>query len=138
MYLTVAVLFLGSAAYSWALTEGQCVVFAVNGTTAICHATGSPNARFVPLDVPVDACINGHVEHDSDYVAVGDPACQGVGCLPQNAPCDPTLPCCEGLACTAGLCAPIPVCAPEGAPCAANEECCSGNCAAGVCAVPEE
>ena len=38
------------------------------------------------------------------HIAVGDPQCQGGGCLPEIAPCDATLPCCDGLQCTNGVC----------------------------------
>jgi hypothetical protein len=106
MSLAATVLFLCSSAHGFALTEGQCLFFVVDGRTAICHATGSPHAPFAPLDAPLEACINGHVSHAGDYVAVGDPECQGGACLPAGAPCDASLPCCEGLACNAGTCEP--------------------------------
>lgn len=86
-----------------ALTEEQCLYFAVDGKTAICHAIGSPQKPFVALEVPAQACFQ-HAGHPSDYVAFGDPECQGGGCLPASAPCDATLPCCEGLTCNSGIC----------------------------------
>jgi hypothetical protein len=104
--LAATVIFLCATSQTFALTEGQCLAFAVDGSTAICHATGSPNQPFAPLEIPIQACIHGHVDHSNDYVAVGDPACTGGGCLPSGAPCDPTLPCCEGLACNDGICGP--------------------------------
>lgn len=88
-----------------ALTEEQCLFFEVNGKTAICHAIGSPQTPFIALEVPTQACMR-HAEHPNDHVAVGDPECQGTGCLPENAPCDATLPCCEGLTCNNGICGP--------------------------------
>src|SRR5688572_27561910 len=98
---TVAVACCSASAF--ALTEGQCLFFAVDGRTAICHAVGSPQKPFIPLDAPIQACIR-HAEHPSDHVAVSDPDCQGGGCLPESAPCDTTLPCCEGLVCNDGVC----------------------------------
>lgn len=56
----------------------------------------------------LDACVNAHAEHAGDFVAVnGD--CGPGACLADGAPCDATLPCCEGSACNAdGTCQPLP------------------------------
>lgn len=89
---------------SYAITPDQCTYFQTGAKTAICHATGSPTRPFIVLDLSEQACI-AHARHASDFVAVGDPTCQGgQGCLPGNSPCDATLPCCDGLACVNGTC----------------------------------
>ena len=87
-----------------ALTGEQCAYFDVNGKTQICHATGSAHHPYTILKVSEAACVNAHANHAGDYVAVGNPTCQGLGCLPANAPCDPAVPCCDGLSCTNGTC----------------------------------
>ncbi|WP_438010952.1 hypothetical protein WME89_21170 [Sorangium sp. So ce321] len=92
------------------LTIAQCLVFDVNGKTTICHATNSATHPYTVVKTSVQACIAGHSGHPDDYIAVGDPTCQGGGCLPQGAPCDATLPCCSGATCTLGLC--ITTCIP--------------------------
>ncbi|WP_438039049.1 calcium-binding EGF-like domain-containing protein [Sorangium sp. So ce128] len=56
------------------------------------------------LKISEQACTNAHALHAGDYVAVNDPTCQGGGCLPENAPCDATLPCCDGFHCQSGTC----------------------------------
>ena len=91
---------------SWvaALTAAQCDHFAVDGKTQICHRTSSTKHPFTIIRVSESACVNAHVAHAGDYVAVGDPDCNGGGCLPSGAPCDETLPCCEGATCTDGYC----------------------------------
>lgn len=106
-----------------ALTAAQCNYFAVDGKIQICHKTSSVTKPYQILRVSEQACINGHSDHADDYVtstnpadSTYDPTCSGQGCLSVGAPCDPTLPCCDGLTCTNGTCqAPASVC-----PCAAN------------------
>jgi hypothetical protein len=88
-----------------ALTAEQCNYFSVDGTVQICHRTASTTKPFTVLKISEAACINAHALHAGDYVAVGDPTCQGGGCLPENAPCDPTVPCCDGFSCVNGTCA---------------------------------
>jgi hypothetical protein len=88
-----------------ALIDEQCEFFDVDGQVQICHHTSSVNHPFVIIKTSVQACINGHAGHAQDYVAVGDPTCQGGGCLPETAPCDETLPCCDGTTCVSGVCA---------------------------------
>ncbi len=51
-----------------------------------------------------DACVDSHALHPDDYIAVDAPTCGGGGCLPESAPCDETLPCCDGLECRQGTC----------------------------------
>jgi len=87
-----------------ALTAAQCNYFAVNGKVQICHRTGSTKNPFTILKVSEQACVNAHAGHAGDYVAVNDPQCKGTGCLPANAPCDPTVPCCDGFSCVNGTC----------------------------------
>lgn len=87
-----------------ALTAEQCHYFDVNGKTLICHATGSTKNPYVLLKVSEEACVEAHTQHSGDYVAVNDPTCQGLGCLPEDAPCDPLVPCCGGGVCTNGVC----------------------------------
>jgi len=87
-----------------ALSAEQCNYFAVDGKVQICHRTGSTTKPYTILKVSEAACVSAHALHAGDYVAVGDPTCQGGGCLPENAPCDATLPCCDGSSCTAGIC----------------------------------
>ena len=87
-----------------ALTADQCEYFEVGGKTQICHATGSGKHPYTILKISEQACIQAHANHAGDYIAVGDPTCQGGGCLPTGAPCDATVPCCDGLSCVAGTC----------------------------------
>lgn len=118
-----------------ALTEAQCEYFDVNGTVRICHKTNSTTHPYTVLQISEQACINAHAQHAGDYVAVGDPTCQGGGCLPVNAPCDATLPCCDGLTCQNGTCTDL--CA--GVTCAASDAChVAGTCdpATGICSNP--
>jgi hypothetical protein len=93
-----------SVAATYALTVEQCNYFSSGGKTAICHATASAKEGLGPLEISTEACIQGHTGHPNDYVAVGDPTCGGQGCLPSGAPCDATLPCCDGLVCANGAC----------------------------------
>jgi hypothetical protein len=92
-----------------ALTADQCDYFDVNGSIQICHALG--NGKFKMLRTNVQGCINGHSGHGTDFVTstnpsspIYDPTCGGNGCLPESAPCDATLPCCDGSTCTNGTC----------------------------------
>ncbi len=92
-----------------ALTAEQCDYFDVNGKVQICHELG--NGQFKILRLAEQACINAHSAHGGDYVTstdpsspLYDPTCQGNGCLPEDAPCDATVPCCDGLTCDAGVC----------------------------------
>src|SRR5207244_581417 len=85
-----------------ALTSAQCDYFNVNGNTQVCHATSSTKHPYTILKISAAACGSAHAAHPGDYVAVNDPSCGGGGCLPEAAPCDATLPCCEGTVCTAG------------------------------------
>lgn len=104
-----------------ALTAAQCEYFDVNGTVQICHSLG--NGKFKILKLSDQGCINGHTSHPADYVAVGDPTCQGNGCLPENAPCDATLPCCDGATCTNGVCVATVTDPCASNPCPAPSEC---------------
>jgi hypothetical protein len=85
-----------------ALTDAQCDNFAVDGKVQICHATGSATSPYRIIKVSENACVAGHTVHPGDYIAIDDPTCQGLGCLPDDAPCDASLPCCEGSVCGAG------------------------------------
>jgi len=111
------------------LTADQCASFATHGKVTICHATHSAKNPFVVIRVSERACTEGHAGHPDDFVAVDDPpTCQGLGCLPEDAPCDETLGCCDGLACTEGTCEPVltpdPTCAEASEPCETNADCC--------------
>ena len=96
------------------ITAEQCTFFAVNGQNDICHWTGAARKPFISLRTSEEACVNGHVEHDGDYLTSSDPwsplydpTCNGLGCLPEGAPYNGSIECCEGLAPTDGICAPI-------------------------------
>jgi cysteine-rich repeat protein len=118
-----------------ALTEEQCLYFDQNGTTQICHATGSARNPYVLLKVNEQACVEAHVGHGSDYIAVNDPTCQGLGCLPEDAPCDPLVPCCGGGVCTNGVCTNL--C--DGVVCAPSDSCHEAgvcNPQTGICSNP--
>lgn len=122
-----------------ALTDAQCLHFDVNGTNTICHATNSTKHPYTVVKTSEQGCINGHAGHARDYIAVGDPTCQGGGCLPTGAPCDETLPCCSGSSCQSGTCVQdcVPTtCAAQGATCGTVSDGCGdtlecGSCAAG-------
>ncbi|MDC3956015.1 calcium-binding EGF-like domain-containing protein [Polyangium jinanense] len=117
------------------LTDAQCSFFDVNGKNQICHYTGSANHPYTIIKTSEQGCINGHAIHANDYIAVGDPTCQGGGCLPATAPCDATLPCCDGLTCQNGTC--VDLCA--GVTCTASDAChVAGTCdpATGACSNP--
>jgi hypothetical protein len=91
------------------LTTSQCSYFAVDGKTQICHATASEKNPYTSINVDAAGCAD-HAAHPGDYVAVNDPGCTGGSCLPKDAPCDATLPCCDGLTCQNGICAAPSVC----------------------------
>ena len=76
------------------LSTAQCQAFDVNGTTTICHATGSARNPIQVLRVATSACINGHSGHAGDRIAV-DGNCGPDACLPVGAPVDNTLACCS-------------------------------------------
>lgn len=118
-----------------ALTAAQCSYFDVNGKNTICHRTSSATHPYTIIRTSEQGCINGHAGHAQDYIAVGDPTCQGGGCLPVTAPCDATLPCCDGLTCQNGTC--VDRCA--GVTCAPSDAChVAGTCnpATGICSNP--
>src|SRR5215813_3304634 len=118
-----------------ALTDDQCLYFDQNGKDLICHATGSAKNPFVLLRVSENACVQAHAQHEGDYISVNDPTCQGQGCLPLNAPCDPLVPCCGGGVCTNGVCTDL--CA--GVTCTASDLCHdAGTCnpQTGICSNP--
>ena len=108
------------------LTADQCNYFDVNGTTRICHATGSASNPYVVLNIGESACVATHTAHPRDYVAIDDPTCSGQGCLPLNAPCDGTLGCCEGMTCRSGSCQPVDLCA--NVSCTASDQCHVASC----------
>jgi hypothetical protein len=115
--LAVAVVGVGVTSVAHALTAAQCEYFEQNGTVQICHATDSVTHPYVPVTASVDACVEGFAtQHPADFIAVDDPQCHGGGCLPAGAPCDVTLPCCDGLQCTAGVCTTSPYSEPEPSP----------------------
>ena len=131
------VLFVLSASAAYAITPEQCSFFENDGKTAICQATGSARNPYVILRVSEEACF-AHAGHSGDYVSVNDPTCEGQGCLPVGAPCDATLPCCEGSACVSGACQPVaPTCGSEGDACTQDADCCSGLCdPTNICGTP--
>ncbi|HTN92374.1 MAG TPA: FG-GAP-like repeat-containing protein [Sorangium sp.] len=113
-----------------ALTPAQCNYFDVNGTVKICHKTSSTKTPYTIIRVSEQACIDAHSAHAGDYVTsldpsspLYDPTCGGLGCLPVNAPCDPTVPCCDGLSCQSGTCTDVNECALGTDNCDANAAC---------------
>jgi hypothetical protein len=122
---------LGSA--QSALSADQCDYFQVGGKTRICHATGSAKNPYVILNVSDAACVSSHAAHPADYVAVGDATCNGQGCLPEGAPSDPTIACCDGLTPTNGTCQPADRCL--GVTCYESDQCYVSSCdsATGQC-----
>ncbi|WP_437963897.1 FG-GAP-like repeat-containing protein [Sorangium sp. So ce260] len=113
-----------------ALTPEQCNYFDVNGTVQICHMTGSATKPYTIIRISEQACINAHSAHAGDYVTSLDPSspsydptCGGQGCLAVNAPCDPTVPCCDGLTCQSGTCTDVNECALGTDNCDANAAC---------------
>jgi hypothetical protein len=129
-----------------ALNAPQCTQFDVNGKVQICHKTSSCTHPYTILRLSEQACINGHVAHGGDYVTSTDPAsplydptCSGGGCMPVNAPCDQTLPCCDGSRCTNGVCVGAAPNLCNGVTCIAVDAChVAGTCDAttGVCSSP--
>ncbi len=89
---------------SSALSTAQCEYFETNGKTTICHATGSAKNPYVLIKVSESACVNAHANHPGDFIDVDGGDCNNAACLPDTAPCDPTLPCCGNLNCTDGTC----------------------------------
>ncbi|WP_437893729.1 FG-GAP-like repeat-containing protein [Sorangium sp. So ce124] len=113
-----------------ALTPAQCNYFDVNGTVQLCHRTGSTTKPYTIIRVSEQACVNAHSAHAGDYVTsldpsspTYDPTCGGQGCLAVNAPCDPTVPCCDGLTCQSGTCTDVDECALGTDNCDANAAC---------------
>ncbi|WP_438004073.1 FG-GAP-like repeat-containing protein [Sorangium sp. So ce321] len=113
-----------------ALTPEQCNYFDVNGTVQICHKTSSGTKPYTIVRISDQACINGHSAHAGDYVTsldpsspLYDPTCGGLGCLAVNAPCDATVPCCDGLTCQSGTCTDVDECALGTDNCDANAAC---------------
>ncbi len=129
-----------------ALTAEQCSHFDINGKVQICHKTSSTTRPYTILRLSEEACIHGHVAHGGDYVTstdpsspLYDPTCQGGGCLPVDAPCDATLPCCDGSTCTDGVCAGTPPDPCDGVTCVAIDDChVAGTCDSetGACSTP--
>jgi hypothetical protein len=115
-----------------ALTAAQCLYYDVNGKDIICHYTGSGSKPYTVVKTSDQGCINGHSTHPHDYITSADPnnpaydpTCHGGGCLPLNAPCDATLPCCDGTMCVNGTCKDL--CA--GVTCQAQDQChVAGTC----------
>jgi hypothetical protein len=103
----------GPATRTSALTADQCMYYQDGGKVTICHATGSAKHPYAQIRVATTACVNAHAQHPDDHVApTGD--CGADACLAEASPCDATLPCCDGLACTDGRCvAPEPTCVTE-------------------------
>lgn len=87
-----------------ALTAEQCSYFEQSGSTTICHATTSAKNPYVLIKVSESACVNAHASHPHDFIDVDAGDCRGAACLPETAPCDPTLPCCGNLTCNGGTC----------------------------------
>ena len=121
-----------------ALTAAECVYFDANGKDLICHANGSTKNPYTLIKVSGSACEHAHADHAGDYITSADPAsplydptCKGGGCLPQGAPCDATLPCCDGLTCSSGTCVTAAP-PPAGGGCAAPPPCPPGT----VCPPP--
>ncbi|MDI1477657.1 FG-GAP-like repeat-containing protein [Polyangium sp. y55x31] len=113
-----------------ALTAVQCNYFDINGTAQLCHKTSSKTHPYTIIRVSEQACINAHSAHNGDYVTsldptspLFDPTCSGLGCLPVNAPCDATVPCCDGLTCQSGTCVDVDECAAGTDNCDENATC---------------
>src|SRR5260370_25627868 len=124
---------LGTACYSpdsqvqstsSAVDSTQCIYFESTGKDTICHATGSATNPFVIVKVSESACIQAHSQHPNDYIDVNGGSCNGQGCLPVNAPCDATLPCCDSFVCKTGYCTDL--CA--GVTCPSDECNSAGTC----------
>ena len=117
------------------LTSSQCIYFDANGKDLICHATGSASHPYTIVKVADNACENAHAAHAGDYITSADPTsplydptCGGGGCLPKGAPCDATVPCCDGLTCTAGTCVAVAVVAAPPGDCPAAPACTTTPC----------
>ncbi|RKH14836.1 hypothetical protein D7V97_01700 [Corallococcus sp. CA053C] len=113
-----------------ALTAEQCDYFDVNGKVQLCHKTSSTSHPYTIVRVSEQACINAHSAHNGDYVtsldptsSLYDPTCSGQGCLSVNAPCDATVPCCDGLTCQSGTCGDVNECAAGTDNCNDNATC---------------
>ena len=113
-----------------ALTAVECVIlFELNGTSDICHATGSSKNPYVHIRTSDEGCINGHSNHAGDFADTQTGTCAGAGCFPVGAPCELTgiQRCCSG-ACdtTTWTCGcnepPTGVCATD-ADCCGNATC---------------
>lgn len=103
------------------------------GKIRICHYnTKLKKKKFEVQKVSPADCkshISAHAIGFPDYVAYDDQDCSGDGCLPIAAPCDPTVPCCEGLVCAdangvsaaVGHCVEVDACVHHA--CGANETC---------------
>jgi hypothetical protein len=113
-----------------ALTADQCDYFQVGGKTRICHATGSAKSPYVILDLSESACVTAHAAHPADFVSLGGAPCNGRGCLPQGAPSDATIDCCEGLAPKNGICEPTDPCL--GVACTVSDQCHVAACDPGT------
>jgi hypothetical protein len=115
-----------------ALTSAQCEYFQVGGKVKICHATGSAKTPFTLLSVSDQSCVDAHTTHALDYVSL-DGKCAGGTCLPERAPCDATLPCCEGTSCQNGECQVVDRC--RGVVCNPSDQCHVAYCdgASGQC-----
>ncbi|EPX58416.1 hypothetical protein D187_004172 [Cystobacter fuscus DSM 2262] len=113
-----------------AIIDEQCSYFDVNGTVQLCHKTSSTTHPYTIVRISEQACINAHGAHNGDYVtsldptsSLYDPTCSGQGCLPVNAPCDATVPCCDGLTCQSGTCVDVNECAAGTDNCNENATC---------------
>jgi hypothetical protein len=103
--LTLVGLGSGATPDAHAMTPEQCQFFAVGGRVAVCHATGSAKNPYVRITPSIEACEAHAEQHPGDYTGATDPQCLGGNvCLSEGSPCDATLGCCSGLACTAGTC----------------------------------
>ena len=112
-----------------ALTQAQCSFFAIGDKVQICHRTGSARNPYNIIRTNAAAC-GGHSGHAGDYITSTDPAspiydptCNGQGCLPEGAPSDPTIECCDGLGSVAGTCRDINECATNNGGCGAGFTC---------------
>ncbi|WP_044986366.1 FG-GAP-like repeat-containing protein [Sorangium cellulosum] len=105
-----------------ALTPDHCDDFDVHGTILMCHRNGSTTYPYTILKINL-LCLPAHLLHLGDYIALGDPTCHGDGCLPEGAPCDAAVPCCDGLTCHHGTCTENDECALGTDDCDANATC---------------
>ena len=117
------------------LTAAQCEYKAFQdnkGRVKICHYdSGKKKKKYVIEKMTPRECQRHLTAHQSgfpDYIAL-DNDCDGDGCLSLDAPCDPTVPCCEGTFCgnaagnpaSSGTCQDIDAC--RSSPCGAYETC---------------